>query len=157
MTEGAKLVDESGKVLGEIVTGVKKVTDVVAEIAASSREQASGIEQVNKAMTSMDAMTQQNAALVEQASAAAHALSEQATSLTHLVERYDVGHQTPSAPPAASRSSASPRKAAGKAKPAGERRAPNRPWSGKPTAAASATPAPAQPPAAGGDEQWENF
>jgi methyl-accepting chemotaxis protein len=157
VTEGAKLVDESGKVLGEIVTGVKKVTDVVAEIAASSREQASGIEQVNQAMASMDAMTQQNAALVEQASAAAHALTEQATNLTHLVERYDVGHQAPSAPPAASRSSASSRKQAGKAKPASERRSPNRPWNGKPTAAASAASTPAHPGATGGDEQWENF
>ncbi len=88
VTEGAKLVDESGKVLGEIVTGVKKVTDVVAEIAASSREQASGIEQVNKAVTSMDAVTQQNAALVEEASAAAQALTEQAANLTQLISHY---------------------------------------------------------------------
>ncbi len=64
--EGTRLVDESGKVLEEIVTRVKKVTDVMAEIANSSREQASGIEQVNKAMTLMDTMTQQNAALVQQ-------------------------------------------------------------------------------------------
>jgi methyl-accepting chemotaxis protein len=70
-------VDESGKVLEEIVTGVKKVTDVMAEIAGSSREQASGIEQVNKAVTHMDAMTQQNAALVEEDTAAAQALSAQ--------------------------------------------------------------------------------
>jgi methyl-accepting chemotaxis protein len=60
----------------------------MAEIASSSREQASGIEQVNKAITLMDTMTQQNAALVEEASASAHALSEQATALTTLIERY---------------------------------------------------------------------
>ncbi len=65
VNEGTKLVDESGQVLGEIVTRVKKVTDVMAEIADSSREQASGIEQVNRAVSSMDASTQQNAALVE--------------------------------------------------------------------------------------------
>ena len=64
VNEGTRLVDESGKVLDEIVTRVKKVTDVMAEIASSSREQASGIEQVNKAVTLMDTMTQQNAALV---------------------------------------------------------------------------------------------
>jgi methyl-accepting chemotaxis protein len=88
VNEGTKLVNESGKVLGEIVTRVKQVTDVVAEIASSSREQAAGIEQVNSAVTTMDTMTQQNAALVEQATAAAHALSDQAKSLTNLIGHY---------------------------------------------------------------------
>jgi methyl-accepting chemotaxis protein len=88
VTEGSKLVDESGAVLRDIVDGVQKVTEVMAEIADSSREQASGIEQVNRAITVMDNMTQQNAALVEQASAAAEALTEQAQSLTRLIERY---------------------------------------------------------------------
>ena len=91
VTEGTKLVDESGKALAEIVVRVKKVTDVMAEIASSSREQASGIEQVNKAITMMDDVTQQNAALVEEASAAAQALTEQASSLTQLISRYRVG------------------------------------------------------------------
>ena len=90
VTEGSKLVDESGKVLGDIVVGVKRVSDIVAEIAASSREQSSGIEQVNKAVMSMDDVTQQNAALVEEASAAAEALSEQATVLTDLMARYRI-------------------------------------------------------------------
>jgi methyl-accepting chemotaxis protein len=102
-------------VLGEIVTGVKKVTDVVAEISASSREQASGIEQVNKAVTSMDAATQQNAALVEQASAAAQALMEQAADLSKLISRYQVG--------GASTGGAQPHAVAT------ERRARTRPWS----------------------------
>ena len=88
VTEGSKLVDESGKVLDEIVMRVKTVTDVVAEIASSSREQAAGIEQVNSAVTAMDAMTQQNAALVEQAAGAAQALSGQARSLTMLIGNY---------------------------------------------------------------------
>jgi methyl-accepting chemotaxis protein len=88
VNEGTKLVDESGKVLGEIMMRVKKVTDVMAEIASSSREQASGIEQVNRAVTSMDAMTQQNSALVEEAAAAAQALNEQARSLMKLIEHY---------------------------------------------------------------------
>ena len=157
VTEGAKLVDESGKVLGEIVTGVKKVTDVVAEIAASSREQASGIEQVNKAMSSMDAMTQQNAALVEQASAAAHALTEQASSLMQVVEHYDVGHVAPAAAPAAvpaaARAHQAQRKEAPKPAAAGERRSVNRPWTGKTAAAA---PSAARKGSSGGDE-WENF
>jgi methyl-accepting chemotaxis protein len=88
VNEGTKLVDESGEVLGEIVMRVKKVTDVMADIAHASREQASGIEQVNNAVTAMDAMTQQNAALVEEAAAAATALHEQATSLTELIGHY---------------------------------------------------------------------
>ena len=90
VAEGTKLVDESGKVLQEIVIGVKKVTEVVAEIASSSREQAAGIEQVNKTITMMDDVTQQNAALVEEASAAAQALTQQATNLTQLIARYRV-------------------------------------------------------------------
>jgi methyl-accepting chemotaxis protein len=90
VTEGSKLVDESGAVLRDIVGGVQRVTEVMAEIADSSREQASGIEQVNRAITVMDNMTQQNAALVEQASAAAETLSEQAQNLTQLISRYKV-------------------------------------------------------------------
>ena len=90
VNEGTKLVNESGKVLDQIVKRVKQVTEVVAEIAGSSREQAAGIEQVNSAVTTMDTMTQQNAALVEQATAAAHALSSQAESLTSLIEHYRV-------------------------------------------------------------------
>jgi methyl-accepting chemotaxis protein len=88
VNEGTRLVDESGKVLDEIVTRVKKVTDVMAEIASSSREQASGIEQVNKAVTLMDTTTQQNAALVEEDTAAAQALSAQATGLTKLIAHF---------------------------------------------------------------------
>ncbi|HWJ04960.1 MAG TPA: methyl-accepting chemotaxis protein, partial [Steroidobacteraceae bacterium] len=60
--EGSKLVDQSGQTLAEIVQAVKKVTDIVAEIAAASQEQSSGIEQVNRAVMQMDEVTQQNAA-----------------------------------------------------------------------------------------------
>jgi methyl-accepting chemotaxis protein len=88
--EGSKLVDESGRTLDEIVLAVKKVTDIVAEIAAASREQSSGIEQVNKAIVQMDTTTQQNAALVEQAAAASLAIVEQTHSLSALVARYRV-------------------------------------------------------------------
>jgi methyl-accepting chemotaxis protein len=95
--DGSRLVDASGAVLREIVTGVKKVTDVVAEIAASSKEQASGIDQVNRALMSMDAGTQQNAALVEQAAAASQSLSEQAGNLGQLMARYQIGDASASA------------------------------------------------------------
>jgi len=89
--DGSKLVDASGNALQEIVSSVKKVTDVVAEIAASSQEQAEGIAQVNRAIISMDEMTQQNAALVEEASAAAQAMTEQSANLTQMLSRFRVG------------------------------------------------------------------
>jgi methyl-accepting chemotaxis protein len=82
---GSKLVDSSGKVLSEIVNSVKKISDIVAEIAAASQEQASGIEQVNKAVMQMDEMTQQNAALVEEAAAASKSMEEQAVNLADQI------------------------------------------------------------------------
>jgi methyl-accepting chemotaxis protein len=89
--EGTKLADQSGAVLNEIVTSVKKVSDIVAEITTASQEQSTGIEQVNKTVTQMDEMTQQNAALVEQAAAAAAALSDQAHKLSESMARFDLG------------------------------------------------------------------
>jgi methyl-accepting chemotaxis protein len=83
--EGGKLVGQAGESLDEIVGAVKKVTDIVSEIAAASREQATGLEQVNTAVGSMDEMTQRNGALVEETSASAQALSEQASQLAQLV------------------------------------------------------------------------
>ena len=69
---------------------MKKVTDIVAEIAAASNEQAAGIDQVNKAVMQLDELTQQNAALVEQASAASQAMAEQARDLNTSMSRYQV-------------------------------------------------------------------
>ena len=87
---GSELVNQSGKALAEIVDSVKKVTDIVAEIAAASQEQSAGIDQVNNAVMQMDEMTQQNAALVEEASAAARAMQEQAAELTAQVGFFQV-------------------------------------------------------------------
>jgi methyl-accepting chemotaxis protein len=89
--EGSALVDESGKALEDIVASVKKVTDIVSEIAGASAEQSSGIEQVGKAVNQMDEVTQQNAALVEEAAAASQSIVEQATALNELVAQYQVG------------------------------------------------------------------
>ncbi len=83
--EGGKLVGQAGESLTEIVTAVKKVTDIVSEIAAASREQATGLEQVNTAVGTMDEMTQRNGALVEETSASAQSLSQQAAQLAQLV------------------------------------------------------------------------
>ena len=65
---------------------MKKVSDIISEIAASSQEQAAGIDQVNIAVTSMDEMTQQNAALAEQTSAAAASMSDKASEMEQMID-----------------------------------------------------------------------
>ncbi len=79
---GSKLVAQAGQTMEEIVTAIKRVTDIMSEITAASVEQSAGIEQVNLAITQMDEVTQQNAALVEEAAAAAESLEEQAQNLS---------------------------------------------------------------------------
>jgi len=100
---GSVLVDQSGAALAGIVDSVKKVTDIVAEIAAASQEQSAGIDQVNRAVMQMDEVTQQNAALVEEAAAAARAMQEQADELRRQVAFFHLdGHAgTPAVAPAA--------------------------------------------------------
>ncbi|MGZ8161108.1 MAG: methyl-accepting chemotaxis protein [Methylobacter sp.] len=88
--DGSKQVVEAGKTMDEIVASVKRVTDIMSEIAAASVEQSSGIDQVNKAVTQMDEVTQQNAALVEQAAAAAESLEEQAATLAETVDQFSL-------------------------------------------------------------------
>ena len=90
---GNKLVGEAGQTMQEIVTSIKRVTDIMAEISAASIEQSSGIEQVNSAITSMDEITQQNASVVQQASAAAGALEEQAQLLVEATNRFKLDEQ----------------------------------------------------------------
>jgi len=85
---GSELVDKSGETLQEIVSGIKKVTDIVFEIAAASNEQSSGIDQVNKAVSQMDEMTQQNASLVEEAASASKSLEDQADALIILMSAF---------------------------------------------------------------------
>ncbi|MCJ1887512.1 methyl-accepting chemotaxis protein [Pseudomonas sp. LA21] len=82
---GNTLVAQAGQTMSDIVVAIKRVTDIMAEIAAASAEQSSGIEEVNGAVTQMDEMTQQNAALVEEAAASAEALQEQAGLLNQSV------------------------------------------------------------------------
>jgi len=85
---GSALVNRSGETLKGIVGSVKRVTDIVGEIAASSSEQSTGIEQVNTAMTQMDQVTQSNSAQTEELSATAESLSEQAAHLLELVSTF---------------------------------------------------------------------
>src|SRR5206468_11298 len=112
---------QSGQTLEKIVASVKKVSDIVAEIAAASREQSSGIEQVNRAVMQMDELTQQNAALVEQATAASQAMAEQVRGLNQMLDRYRVKDLIESA-----KSFGAPAAATGGR---AERRSGARPWS----------------------------
>ena len=85
---GNLLVGKSGATMKEIVIAIKRVNDIMAEIAAASGEQSSGIEEVSIAVSQMDEMTQQNAALVEEAAAAAESLQSQADQLTQRVAMF---------------------------------------------------------------------
>ncbi|MDP9014980.1 MAG: methyl-accepting chemotaxis protein [Pseudomonadota bacterium] len=165
--EGSTLVDESGKALEDIVASVKRLTDIVSEIAAASAEQSSGIAQVGKAVNEMDDVTQQNAALVEEAAAASQSIVEQAKALNELVARYQVGASASSSGGAGA--SVRAMAATPKSTPAPvavERRDQKRPWtkSGKLLASApgaSATATSAARKAAGNrassDSEWSEF
>jgi methyl-accepting chemotaxis protein len=83
--EGTAQVENAGKTMQEIVTSVKRVTDIIGEISAASQEQSVGIDQVNEAIMKMDDVTQQNTALVEEAAAAAESMMEQADELMSAV------------------------------------------------------------------------
>jgi methyl-accepting chemotaxis protein-2 (aspartate sensor receptor) len=85
---GAKLADDAGKTMDEIVSSVQRVAAIMSEIDTASREQAAGIEQVNQAISQMDEMTQQNATMVEQATAAADAMLDQAEGLSEVVRTF---------------------------------------------------------------------
>lgn len=87
---GTSLVNASGEALRHILDQTRKATDVVAEMAAASHEQAAGVEQVNTTVTALDDMTQRNAALVEEAAAASRALQEQAAELMEHVNFFHI-------------------------------------------------------------------
>ncbi|WP_307727428.1 methyl-accepting chemotaxis protein [Massilia rhizosphaerae] len=92
---GAKLVDQAGVTMEEIVASVKRVSSIIGEIASASQEQAAGIAQVNQAVSQMDAVTQQNAALVEEAAAASGAMQDQAGHLSQVVSVFTLAKTAP--------------------------------------------------------------
>jgi methyl-accepting chemotaxis protein-1 (serine sensor receptor) len=87
---GAVQVQEAGRTMDEVLTQVRKVTDLMGEISASTDQQTHGIVQVNEAVAAIDRGTQQNAALVEQSAAAAESLRQQALALTEAIARFKV-------------------------------------------------------------------
>jgi len=168
--EGSSLVTQSGQTLEQLVTSVKKVSDIIGEIASASQEQSTGIEQVNKALMQLDEVTQQNAALVEEASAASQSLADQAKNLSEMMERYRVSAEATAAAKASMGAIAAQtqRSADGKghastahAAASGERRGGSRPWTGgaakKPAKAAAAPASGARPAATGTDSEWSDF
>jgi methyl-accepting chemotaxis protein len=83
--QGSALVDQAGVTMTEVVTSIRRVTDIMGEISAASSEQSAGVSQVGEAVTQMDQVTQQNAALVEEMAAAASSLKSQAQELVTTV------------------------------------------------------------------------
>ncbi len=150
---GTKLVGQAGVTMDEVVASVRRVTDIMSEIANASQEQSAGIEQVNHSIIEMDSMTQQNAALVEEAAAAAQSLQDQAAELSRVVSIFKLvdGEERVSAPvyqPAAARVAVKPIVA----------RAPVRKLASAPASAAAAKPKKvASAASAASSDEWEEF
>ena len=155
--QGSLLVDKAGVTMTEVVSSIRRVTDIMGEISAASTEQSTGVSQVGEAVMQMDQVTQQNAALVEEMAAAAGSLSQQAQALVGAVAVFklsaDQTHlQAGTAP-------AQPPRPALRPAPAPAPVARANPASRTPALAASKpakAPAP-QPVAAGAEDDWESF
>ncbi len=141
--EGSNLVEQAGVTMEEVVSSIKRVTDIMGEITHASQEQSSSIEQINTTIGQMDNSTQQNAALVEQAAAAAESLQDQAANLARVVSVFQTGSAAVAAKPA----SAAPV----------QYRSPVQ--TAKKAVAMRAQPAspPKKTPAVTKDESWEEF
>jgi methyl-accepting chemotaxis protein len=87
---GARLVQTAGTTMGEIVSSVQRVQDIIGEISSAASEQSEGIASVNTSVVQLDQMTQQNAALVEESAAAAESLKEQAQRLVEAIAVFRV-------------------------------------------------------------------
>ncbi|PIF28134.1 methyl-accepting chemotaxis protein [Acidovorax sp. 56] len=170
--QGTLLVDKAGSTMTEVVTAIRRVTDIMGEISAASSEQSAGVGQVGEAVTQMDQATQQNAALVEEMAAAASSLNSQASELVNAVAVFKLAHDASSsynaprpgntssfkpvgssaARPALSKPKATTAKAPAQSKPAASLAAPQ-----AAAPAPKATPAPKAAKAGGNDDEWESF
>ncbi|MDD0814458.1 methyl-accepting chemotaxis protein [Curvibacter sp. HBC28] len=168
--QGTALVDRAGTTMTEVVSAIRRVTDIMGEISAASSEQSAGVSQVGEAVTQMDQATQQNAALVEQSAAAAGALTTQAQDLVRAVAVFRLAGDamataSPSRPvaapvhrsaPAVGAPSARPTPAVSHAKPASSQSP--APSLSAPKAHAPAPSASVASKASGGSEgDWESF
>jgi methyl-accepting chemotaxis protein len=98
---GSALVDQAGATMSEVVSSIRRVTDIVGEISSASTEQSLGVSQVGEAVSQMDQVTQQNAALVEESAAAADSLKQQAQALVQVVSVFKLSADVSSARPGA--------------------------------------------------------
>ena len=101
VSEGSRHVERAGSTMDEIVVNVRRVADIMGEIAQASQDQSVGIDQINQAVGQMDMVTQSNAALVEEAAAAAQALEHQAQGLVRAISVFKLGQGQQSQSPAA--------------------------------------------------------
>jgi methyl-accepting chemotaxis protein len=158
--QGTALVDQAGVTMTEVVSSIKRVTDIMGEISAASIEQSAGVSQVGEAISQMDQVTQQNAALVEESAAAAESLKGQAQQLVQTVAVFKLAQGTK----AAAQVPTTPAGAPAGVERRGQDRAKNvtRPVFGKAKAAVAKTAAttPTEPAAAAartGTNDWESF
>jgi len=153
---GSRLVADAGTTMTEIVSSVKRVSDIIGEITAASAEQSQGLGEINGSVAQLDQMTQQNAALVEQSAAAAESLKEQASKLSAVVATFQLDRVVDLVAPARAAvprpRPAPPSKPA--AKPAARPATPAR-TAGTATPRPAAKPAAATAPAPG--DAWESF
>jgi len=151
---GSKLVSQAGVTINQIVSSVKQVTDIIAEISHASQDQSSDIEGINHSIIDMDGMTQQNAALVEQAAAAAQSLQDQAAELAKVVSIFKLNSDS-----STSNARRAPTPAPAPAKRAEVKtmqvKVKNKPGNVKSLPAAK--PAPAKKAAPAADTDWEEF
>jgi methyl-accepting chemotaxis protein len=174
--QGTILVDQAGATMAEVVSSIRRATDIMGEISAASAEQSAGVSQVGEAVAQMDQVTQQNAALVEEMAAAASSLKSQAQELVQVVAVFKLGDDSHfgqplphtavrSHKPGPSTFKGPERRLGGVPKGAAARShtpppakkapaSPVRQLAAKPVASKAATPV---TPAAGGDSDWETF
>ena len=140
--QGTALVDQAGATMTEVVSAIRRVTDIMGEISAASTEQSAGVAQVGEAVAQMDQATQQNAALVEESAAAADSLKSQAQQLVQAVAVFNLASQAAEQAGAPAKAAPASHQAAAFAERRGPNRAKNvaRPVFGKgrPAAAAAA-------------------
>ncbi len=85
---GSTIANQTAEALEEIVGGISKVSDLVAEISAANNEQAQGITQINQGVTQIDQVTQQNTASAEECAAASEELSSQAEQMRQMMQQF---------------------------------------------------------------------
>ena len=162
--QGTALVDKAGATMTEVVSSIRRVTDIMGEISASSNEQSQGVAQIGEAISQMDQVTQQNAALVEEMAAAASSLKSQAQDLVQTVAifKLDGNQYTPQVAQRTHLPQSKPMAGAMRQLPQAGKPVAKAPAAkflgGKPTPKALANPAAAaKSTPASADDDWETF